>query len=256
MHNQITPVILTYNEEPNIERCLDALTWAKKIIVVDSYSTDKTESICRNYDNVEFLQNQFVSFADQRNFALKHVEGEWVLSLDADHILSKDLIEELYLIKPNTSINGYYLSYIYKIDGKPLSASLYPPLVALFRKDKLHYVQDGHAQKAELQGISEHLLAKAYHDDRKPMTRWLQSQWTYAEQEVEKLNSAKWSDLAVQDKLRKIPFLAPLIVLPYTLLIKRTILDGRAGLLYTAQRFLAEIILQYALIRNKSLKTN
>ena len=82
--NQITPLILTYNEAPNIQRTLENLTWAKQIVVIDSYSTDETLAILKNFKQVSIFQRQFESFADQCNYGLSKIISEWVLSLDAD----------------------------------------------------------------------------------------------------------------------------------------------------------------------------
>jgi glycosyltransferase involved in cell wall biosynthesis len=86
MLEQITPLILTYNEAPNIDRTLEKLTWAKTIIVIDSYSTDQTLEILSDYPQIEVFKRKFDSFAGQCNYGLEKVKSEWVLSLDADYI--------------------------------------------------------------------------------------------------------------------------------------------------------------------------
>jgi len=249
MHDNITPIILTYNESPNIERTLTALTWAKNIIVVDSFSDDDTQTLCENFTNVTFIQRQFDQHAKQWNFALEQdIKTDWVLALDADHIISNELIDELKTLQPARSTCGFWVEFIYKINSQVLRGSLYPALVALYRKDSAHYLQDGHTQRVQVSGSLQKLRHKTYHDDRKPMTRWLTSQWFYAKQEAQKLNSSSWSSLSNQDRIRKIPGLSPIIIVPFTLFIKGLIFNGKAGWLYTLQRLLAELLLQYALL--------
>ena len=95
MLNQITPLILTYNEAPNIARSLQKLTWASRIVIIDSYSTDKTLEIAATYPKVEIFQRRFDSHTNQWNFGMEKVETGWVLSLDADYVLSEELLNEL-----------------------------------------------------------------------------------------------------------------------------------------------------------------
>src|SRR6185295_4953185 len=95
MLDQITPLVLTFNESPNIGRALERLTWAKEVVVVDSFSTDDTLALARGFPNVRVVQRAFDSFADQCNFGLEQIQTPWVLSLDADYILSQELVREL-----------------------------------------------------------------------------------------------------------------------------------------------------------------
>ena len=92
MIEAITPLIITFDEAPNIARTLDKLTWARRIVVVDSGSTDGTLDVLARYPQVELFKRAFDSFADQCNFGLTQVESEWVLSLDADYELSDRLV--------------------------------------------------------------------------------------------------------------------------------------------------------------------
>ena len=91
---KITPLILTYDEEANIGRTLERLTWAEQILVIDSYSTDATLDILDEYPQVEVVQRSFDNFASQCNFGLQHICTEWILSLDADYVLSDELVDE------------------------------------------------------------------------------------------------------------------------------------------------------------------
>src|SRR5437762_3277104 len=102
MLEQITPLILTYNEAPNIGRSLEKLRWAREIVVVDSFSNDETIEIVSRFPQARIFQRQFDNFASQCNFGLKEagINTEWVLSLDADYILTDELIDELVTICP------------------------------------------------------------------------------------------------------------------------------------------------------------
>jgi glycosyltransferase involved in cell wall biosynthesis len=107
----ISVVIPVYNEERNIARCLDALTWADEVIVVDMFSTDRTEEICRRYLNVVFYQNRDYIYANV-NFGLDRARGDWLMRLDADEVVSPELareIQEEVLAKPDVPYAGFWV---------------------------------------------------------------------------------------------------------------------------------------------------
>ena len=107
---KLSAVIITFNEEHNIERCLKSLDGiVEEIIVVDSFSTDKTEEICKNY-NVTWIQNTFEGHIEQKNFALTKTTYNHVLSLDADEALNEELRTEILRTKVHFKDDGYYFN--------------------------------------------------------------------------------------------------------------------------------------------------
>ncbi len=106
----LSVVIITYNEEKNIERCLKSVQGlADEIIVLDSYSKDGTEKICKQY-GVKFYQHIFDGHIEQKNRAVGLCNNQHVLSLDADEALSEKLRESLLAIKENFLCEGYYMN--------------------------------------------------------------------------------------------------------------------------------------------------
>lgn len=94
----ISVIILTYNEEIHIKRCLDRISkYVKNVFIIDSFSTDNTLEIAKEYNNVKILQNKWTNYATQFNWALENadINSEWVLRLDADEYLTPELIDEL-----------------------------------------------------------------------------------------------------------------------------------------------------------------
>lgn len=240
----ITPLVLTYNEEANIARTLQALSWARRIVVVDSGSTDATVEILRGDPRVQVFVRAFDSHAAQWNYALRQtaIETAWVLALDADYVLTNELVAEMSLVVPGQDLNGYRAPFTYCIDGRPLRGSLYPPVVVLFRRERAEYVQDGHTQRLRLEGAVQDLKGRILHDDRKPRSHWMQSQARYARLEAAKLLEAPWRSLRGSERLRRL-YLGPLLVLPYCLLVKGLIFDGSRGFAYSLQRLYAETLI-------------
>lgn len=254
MLEKITPLLLTYNEEANIERTLNRLYWAKRIVVIDSYSTDRTLKILESYPQVDVYQRKFDTHATQWNYGLEQVNSEWVLSLDADYVLTDELINELGSLNPNSCINGYFIHFKYCVFGKPLRGTLLPPRQSLFRISESIYIDDGHTQLLEVSGKSNQLSSCIYHDDRKPLSRWLWAQDRYMVIEVNKLSSTPDDELSWGDRIRKQKILAPFIILFYCLILKGGILDGWHGWYYAFERMLAETLLSIRLIEREKLQ--
>lgn len=253
MLEHITPIIITYNEIDNIGRTLKALSWAKRIIIIDSFSDDGTVEYCQQQANIELIQRKFDNFASQCNFALEQLGNEeWVLSLDADYVLSKELVTEIQSLSPPASTHGLQVSFTYAIDGNNLPGSLYPPRTVLYQRQFAQYQQDGHAHRVSIDGRVETLQGKIIHDDRKSHQRWLASQYSYAKKEQQKIANTSFKKLSWSDKTRCIPGLAPTLVIPYLFFIKGLVLSGKPGLIYIKQRLQAEWILQKTLLFHRS----
>ena len=248
----ITPLVLTYNESPNIARNLDKLTWAHRIVVIDSFSTDDTMAILKQYPQVEVYQRRFISFADQCNFGLEQIKSDWVLSMDADYILDDEMVKSINELSLNPNqVAAYSARFKYDIFGKPLRGTLYPPRKVLYSKNRAHYVNDGHGHAVIIEGNVGVLGGFIHHDDRKPFSHWLASQDKYLKQESEKLNNTPYKNLKMSDKLRWWIIPAPFIILFYCLIIKKGIFDGKHGWYYAFQRVLAEILLSLRLIESR-----
>src|SRR5262245_12219203 len=108
--DQITAIVLTYNEEDNIGRTLAALPWVRRILVIDSGSSDRTLEIIRRVPQAEVVTKAFDSFAGQCNFGLSLVATPWVLSLDADYVVSEALSHEIEKLTPAQDTTGFRAS--------------------------------------------------------------------------------------------------------------------------------------------------
>jgi glycosyltransferase involved in cell wall biosynthesis len=118
MKVKLSAVIITFNEERNIKRCLDSLSGvADEVVVVDSYSTDRTEEICRSY-NAVFIKHRYRGMIEQKNWAILQASSPCILSLDADEALSDELKSSILHVKENWSHDGYYFSRLTNYCGK------------------------------------------------------------------------------------------------------------------------------------------
>lgn len=244
----ITAMILTFNEAPNIARTLDAVAWVKEILVVDSGSTDETLAIVARYPNARVMTRKFDTAAQQCNFGLNCATTRWILSLDADYELSADASNEIRRIDPTSAVVGYEASFIYRIFGRELSASLYPPRTVFYLRTAAHYRDYGHTQRVLIDGRVVKLQGKIYHDDRKSLDRYFSSQQRYARREVDHLLAAPRNELRRSDRIRLMGWPAPILVFFYTLFWKSCIFDGWPGWLYVLQRTLAETMIALEIV--------
>lgn len=252
----ITPVILTYNEEANIARVLARLTWARDIVVVDSFSTDATLAMVRSAGNARLFQRRFDTHAGQWNFSITEtgIGSAWILALDADYVLSDAFVEELRNLQPDAACQAYQADFVYCVLGRPLRGSLYPRGTVLFKRGSAHYVQAGHTQRLVAEGTVCLLKSRLLHDDRKSLARWFASQRMYARLEAEHLLAMPRDRLRRTDRIRLLGWAAPLLVFFYTLLVRGCILDGWAGWHYVLQRTLAEILIALELLDRRLRK--
>ena len=249
MLDRITPVILTRDEEPNIGRTLERLTWAREVIVCDSGSRDATLDVARRFPNVRIVERPLDTLANQWTFAVDQATSDWVLTLDADYIVPAAFVDEMASL--DFAAAGYEASFIYAIHGRPLRATLYTPRAVLLRRDCSTFYMDGHTQRVRVDGSVVPLREKIIHDDRKSMRNFIARQRRYMRDEAAKLRAADPRTLNAAARVRRLRVVAPFVVVPYLLFAKGLVLDGRAGLRYVLERFIAEAMLSRELFRQR-----
>lgn len=115
---QISAVIITLNEERNIKRCLESIyKIVDEIVVIDSFSTDKTREICESY-NAEFYEQKFLGYSAQKNYGIKKAKYPYILSLDADEALSENLKKSILSVKSNWKYDAYSFNRLTNYCGK------------------------------------------------------------------------------------------------------------------------------------------
>jgi glycosyltransferase involved in cell wall biosynthesis len=250
MLDQITPVLLTYNEEQNIGRTLSRLRWAKDIVVVDSGSTDGTLSILAAFPNVRIFNRRFETHAMQWRYAVEETQiaTDWILRLDADYQVSSALVSKLAQLDPNAPVSAYRIQFDYAIFSQKLFSSLYPANTILLRKGKFRVWDKGHTEAWDVTGSTATLGPRVVHDDWKQTGQWVIGQTRYMQRELEWLRVGR-SGLVRWLRLR--PPLMPIVVFVYCLFGKGLIINGRAGVFYALQRMVAEAILSLMVLEAK-----
>ena len=247
-------LILTKNEEPNLRRVLEKLTWLEKVVILDSYSTDETLNIAASFTNTIIVQRPFDSFAAQCNYGLSLLDSTWILSLDSDYVLTDAFIEETKGFVNNGTKAAYATKFKFVVFGEPLLKDNTTPRPVLFKRGLGSYFDDGHAHRLLLDGEQGAYNSFILHDDRKSLSRWLSNQDGYSIKESDKLMESPAQELPLSGKIRKTKILAPFFVFFYSLFVKGLIFNGWRGWHYTLQRTMVEIIIALRLIEEEKLK--
>jgi glycosyltransferase involved in cell wall biosynthesis len=247
----ITPVLLTYNEEPNLERTLACVRWAQRVVVLDSGSTDRTQEIARSFANVSWNTRRFDSHGAQWHHALFEtgITTEYGLALDADMQVSAELLREIEQRFLPGSFDGGIVPFEYRIGRQMLMSSLYPPQLRLFRLTRVSSTSVGHTHRFDLDGKLLRFRNCLIHDDRKTIDRWAESQIAYSRLERLRIESA--TDLKLKDRLRKAG-LMPLIAGSLAYLRAGGPLRGTAALQYAYERFTYESLLAIRLLDDRN----
>ena len=167
---KISAVISAYNEEKKIEECLASVSWVDEIIFVNSSSTDKTAEIARRYTTKIFTRPNHPMLNTNKNFGFSKASSHWILCLDADERITKELREEIQALlqNPNQQIHGYKIPRKNIIFGKWMEhAGWYPDYqLRLFRKGfgifEEHHVHETVQIKGEIEPLNEHILHYNY----------------------------------------------------------------------------------------------
>lgn len=161
---KLSAAVITLNEEEKIRRCLESLSFADEIVVVDSGSTDNTVRIAESM-GARTVFHEWEGHIQQKNFAIDQTRGEWVLSLDADEIVSPELREEILKVLKNTRADGYAAPrLVYYINRWIRHGGWYPARkVRLFRRDRGRWGGENPHDRIILQGRRENLRGDIYH---------------------------------------------------------------------------------------------
>ena len=257
MKYPLSVLILTRNEELNIEACLGSVAWADEVFVVDSLSDDRTIDLAKRLGATVF-SHSFEGYAKQRNWALDNLpfSHEWVLVLDADEQIPADLANEISRTldtRPNT-FQGYYLKRKFFFLGRWLKhGGLYPTwILRLFHRQGGRFEERPMNEHVVLNGTAGRLEEAFDHFDRRPLSNWIAKHNRYADLEAEEYWQEKygggyrhslvarfWGTQAERKRWIKLHIWnrLPVLLRPFLFFLRNYILkggflDGKPGFIY------------------------
>lgn len=226
---KLSVLIITLNEEQHIKSLLEDIDFADEIIVVDSYSTDNTVSIVESFTNVKLIQNNFIDYTSQRNFALDQAKNQWVLFIDADERLTPELKSEIITaINSENAASAYFIYRIFMFKNRTLNFSGWQTdkIFRLFDKSKCRYNEERTVhEKLIVDGKIVALKHKIIH-------------FSYSSYEDYKSKMYNYGILKANEKFAKgikpyflMQFLHPLYTFLYQFIIRLGFLDSRKGVI-------------------------
>lgn len=235
--SKISVCIITFNEEKDIKRCLESvLKISEDIIVVDSYSTDQTENICKSFPQVTIVQRKWTGYSDQKNYANSLAKNDWIFSIDADEVIGDELLTSL---KELTLLNGVYqCNRITNYCGKWIkNGGWYPDWkLRLFNKKEAQWEglihEDVKHDFSEVKKLKGDLLHYSYHSIHQHVAQF--NKFTELTAQKDKERGKKASILRI--------LTAPLVKFIKDYFIKRGFLDGYYGFVVAALSSFATLL--------------
>lgn len=185
---KITALAITYNEESNIKRYVESLSFADEIIIVDSFSTDNTAAIAKEL-NVKFIQKKFIDFSDQRNFAIQQAKNDWILFFDLDEIVTTNLEKEIkQVLSKNNENVAYYVKRKFHFLGRHIRFGGWQTdkVIRLFNKNYCKYNGKVH-EAISAQGTVGYLKEKVEHYSYKSFDNYNSKLTLYSKLQAETL---------------------------------------------------------------------
>ena len=194
----VTVIIPTYNEEVNIRYAIESVLWVEKVFVVDSFSTDRTVEIAKEYaPKVEVVQHKWEGYAKQKNWALDNlpIPTDWVLFLDADEMVPERLKNQiLKTISSPNACDAYWIPFKVVFLGKVLRFCAGTYVLRLFRKGKVRWEEREVHEHPIVDGKVGYLNADICHHDRKPLWFFLDRHNKYSDLEAKERFNAWYGE--------------------------------------------------------------
>lgn len=228
-NNEISVLIITLNEEANMQSLLADLNFADEVIIVDSYSTDKTKSIAQLFSNVKFVENHFENYSSQRNLAISYAKNDWILFLDADERLTPALKKEIRdTLRTNETYTAFlfHRKFMFKNTVLHFSGWQTDKIFRLFNKNFAKYRPEKLVhEKLEVSGKIGTFKNELIHH-------------SYTDYKSYKIKMISYGKLKAQEKYTKnlkplflFPFFHPVYNFSYNYFVRFGLLDGRKGII-------------------------
>jgi len=221
----VSVIIITHNEAPSIRSCLDSVSWADEIIVLDSGSTDETVDICTEYtDNVH--RTDWPGFGPQKNRALAKASNPWVLSLDADECVPPALRDEIQTVMATPDAHdAYRMPRLSRYCGRTIHHSGWWPdyVVRLFKRDHASFTSDIVHERVTVDGTTGTLRNPLFHES-----------FTSLEEVIDKMNRYSTAGATMMCDRGESSSISHAVAhglwsFLYTYVVRRGFLDGREG---------------------------
>lgn len=227
--NYISGLAIVFNEEKHIKALIENMSFVDELIIVDSYSTDKTVEIAKSFPHVTIIQNKFEDFTKQRNLALSHAKYNWILFLDADERIPEKLREEIIkTINSATTKDAYYFvrKFMYKEKRLNFSGWQTDKNFRLFKKDKVEYISERLVHETlNVNGSIGILKNKLIHYSFDDYTVYRKKMVSYGKLRAKELFLKQKKTNLVQQ------YLKPIYKFLYDYIIRLGILDGKKGII-------------------------
>lgn len=222
----LSVVIITKNEAGHIARCLESVSWANEIIVLDSGSEDDTVAICRQYTD-KVYQTDWPGFGIQKQRAVDKASGDWILSIDADEVVTPELRLEIEKALQQEQVDGYEIPRLSSYCGRQMRHGGWWPdyVLRLFRRDCSRFTDSVVHERIIVQGQIARLSTPLLHDAFIDLDEVLHKVNSYSS-----LGAALLYQRGVRSSLSK-AVLKALWTFIRTYWLKAAILDGRQGLM-------------------------
>lgn len=220
-------IVITKNEAENLSSLIRNLNFADEIIIVDSYSSDSTLEIMKEYTSVKFLQRKFINYSDQRNFAIQMATNDWVLFVDADERLPKNLqYEILNTLKFKSEVIAYDIYRQFYFVGKPLKYGGFQSdkVTRFFNKNHAKYDITKYVHETlKIEGKSDVLKGKILHFSYKDYISFREKLTSYA-----RLRAQELKDKNIKPNFFHF-YIKPVYRFFHHYIVRRGFLDGKAG---------------------------
>ncbi len=240
----LSVVVITKNEEQNIYRCLDAVRWADEIIIVDSQSTDRTLEIVKQF-HAKVYSPVWRGYGPAKREGVAHATGDWVLSIDADEVVTPELAGEIQdIINGETPYDGYYMNRRTNFLGRWIyHCGWYPDRVLrLFRRGKGNVTDSPVHERVKVNGKTGYLKGELLHYCYPTLELYLSKSNTYttlgAEEAFRRGKQFRVFDIVIR----------PMVSFISHYIIKQGFRDGLEGFLISVLSSVA-VMVKYAKLR-------
>ena len=223
---KLSATVIVLNESRNIQMCLESLSWADEIVLVDTGSTDDTKEIASRYTE-KIFDLKWEGFGKSKKYAKEKASGKWILSIDADEVITEKLKNEILdVINSPESQDGYFIPRQSNFLGKWIKHSGWYPdyVLRLFKKDKGSFTTDKVHEKVEVDGKTDYLKNELLHYTDPDLNHYLDKLNNYttfsAEQLYQRNKRANLLDIVFR----------PIAIFFKMYFFKLGFLDGRVGL--------------------------